>query len=210
MLERMDLKLTIMISGGICLLTGIVVFSASISQAVAQMGQMQMHNSNATAEMRNMVFGGYENSTLGINFQHPKNWPISTQDIGPITVIKLNTTRESDMNTIPPIILLSVGALPQNSKTLDDLTRINMAEAAKTNNFHLIESNATNLGGIGAKKILYLYSSDDPSLTLPLKSMDIWTVKNGKKYTFSYIDVQRDFDKQLPVVNKILDSVKIK
>ena len=51
---------------------------------------------------------------------------------------------------------------------------------------------------------------DDFALfVLPLKSMDIWTIKNGKKYTFSYIDAQRDFDKQLPVVNKILDSIKI-
>ncbi len=207
--ERIDRMLIIMISGAICLLAGITVFSPSISPVVAQMGQMQMNNSNTTSAMRNMVFVGYENSTLGINFQHPKDWSILTQETGPVTVIKLNTTRQNDMAVIPPIILFSVGALPENGKTLPDLTRINMAEAAKTNNFHLIESNATNLGGVGAKKILYSYSSDDPSLTFPLKSMDIWTVKNGKKYTFSYIDTQRDFDKQLPLVNKILDSYKI-
>ena len=206
---RIGPKTIIMILSATCLVTCFIVAATLFSQVTAQMEHMQMLSNNATANLSNIIFGEYDNSTLGIKFQHPKSWPTSTQEIGPITIIKLNTTRQSDMGIIPPVVLFSVGPLPQNGKTLDDVTRINMAEAAKVNNFQLIESNATQLGGIGAKWILYSYSSSDPSVTFPLKSMDIWTVKNGKKYTFSFIDAQREFDRQLPVVNKIIESIKI-
>lgn len=205
--EHIDRRLSVLILGAICILTSIAVSSVSLTQVTAQMKHMQ--NMNATADTRTIAFEAYENSSLGIKFQHPKDWPVSTQKIGPTTVIRLNSTRQSDMDIIPPIILVSVEGLPQSDKTLDDLTRTNMAEAAKVNNFHLIESNTTKLGDHVAKKILYSYNSDDPSLTFPLKSMDIWTASNGKKYTFSYIDAQREFAKQLPVVNKILGSIKI-
>jgi len=207
MLEPIDRKLNIVILGAICIITSIVVTSASLTQAMAQMNHIQ--NNNATANKRTMVSEAYENPSLGIKLQHPKDWSVSTQKLGQTTVIRLNSTRQSDMETIPPIVLVSIAALPQSSKTLDDLTRTNMAEVAKVNNFHLIESNTTKLGDHVAKKILYSYNSDDPSLTFPFKSMDIWTVSNGKKYTFSYIDAQREFVKQLPVVNKILGSIKI-
>jgi len=207
MLEPLDRKLNIAILGTICTIAFIVVVSASLTQAMAQMNHIQ--NNNATANKRTMVFEPYENPSLGIKLQHPKDWPVSTQKLGQTTVIRLNSTRQSDMETIPPVILVSIEALPQSSKTLDDLTRSNMADAAKLNNFHLIESNTTQLGDHVAKKILYSYSSDDPSLTFPLKSMDIWTVSNGKKYIFSYIDAQHEFVKQLPIVNKILGSIKI-
>lgn len=207
MQERIDRKLTKVLLGAICILMSIAVSSGSLTPVTAQM--KHMHNNNATADKPTIAFEAYENSSLGIKFQHPKDWPVSTQKIGPTTVIRLNSTRQTGMDIIPPIILVSVESLPQSGKTLDGLTRTNMAEAAKVNNFHLIESNTTKLGDHVAKKILYSYNSDDPSLTFPLKSMDIWTLSNGKKYTFSYIDAQREFAKQLPIVNKILGSIKI-
>ena len=89
-----------------------------------------IQNNNPTANKRTMVFQPYENLSLGIRPPTSKGWPVSTQKLGRTTVIRLNSTRQSDMETIPPVILISIGALPQSSKTLDDLTRSNMAEAA--------------------------------------------------------------------------------
>lgn len=202
------LMLVIVMLGAVCILTSVTTASVPFGQASAQMEHMQ--NSNAATKMRVRVFDVYENPTLGIKFQHPRDWPVLTQKIGQTTVIKLNSTRQSDMDIIPPTISISIGNLPQNGKTLDNLTRVNMAQAANTTGFHLNESNLTKLGGILAKRIIYTYRSDDPVLTLPLTSMDIWTVKDGKKYTFSYIDAQSEFTKQLPIVNKILKSFEIK
>ena len=112
MLEHIDRRLSILILGAICTITSIVLSSASLTQAIAQMNHIQ--NNNATANKRTMVFEPYENPSLGIKFQHPKDWPVSTQKLGQTTVIRLNSTRQSDMETIPPIILVSIGALPQS------------------------------------------------------------------------------------------------
>jgi hypothetical protein len=204
-IDRMLLITTL----AIFILTSMMVISSvSLAKVVAQMEHMQ--NNNATIETGTKAYEIYENSTLGIKLQHPRDWPVSVQEIGPATVIKFNSTRQSEMDTIPPVVLVSIGKLPPGNRTLADLTRINMAEAAKIKGFHLIESNATKLGGLDARKIVYSYSSYDPSLTFPLNSMDIWTVNYGKKYTFSFIDTQHEFTKQLPAVKKILDSLEIK
>lgn len=204
-IDRMLLITTL----AICILTSVMVISSvSFAKVIAQMEHM--HNNNATIDTGPKAYKMYENSTLGIKLQHPRDWPVSAHKIGPTMVIKFNSTRQSEMDTIPPVVLISIGKLPPGNKTLADLTRINMAEAAKTKGFHLIESNATKLGGLDAKKIIYSYNSYDPSLTFPLNSMDIWTVNNGKKYTFSFIDTQHEFTKQLPTVKKILDSLEIK
>lgn len=169
------------------------------------MSHIRISQTNATEPVK---FVAYKNPALAIKVQHPIDWTISAREYGDLMLVEFNTTKASHMSILPPTVLITVGKLPTGIKTLDNLTRLNIAEAKKVQNFRIIESNGTTLSGLPAHKITYTYTSD-PSLNIHIMSMDIWTIKYDKRYTFSYLDTQAEFLKELPIIKKIVNSFQI-
>jgi hypothetical protein len=64
------------------------------------------------------------------------------------------------------------------------------------------------LAGIPAHKIVYTFESADPAIQLPFKSMNVWTIKEGKTYNFSYTQTRSQYIKYLPVLEHMISSFK--
>jgi hypothetical protein len=96
--------------------------------------------------------------------------------------------------------------------TLNSLTKQNIDLANLTlPNFDLVESIKTTFANSPAYKIVYTFI--DPSIKSPtipqFQSMNVWTIKGDKIYTLSYSQPIQEYATYLPVVQQIIDSLKI-
>lgn len=88
--------------------------------------------------------------------------------------------------------------LPFHNMTLEEYTnsQINPLEEK------LLESNTTILAGIPGYKIVFTSIQG-------LKTMQVWTIKNDKAYIITYVAQEEDYEKELQVAQKIIDSFEI-
>ena len=97
-----------------------------------------------------------------------------------------------------------------NNSTLEELTDRNLELAKSLPDFNVTEFNRTSiLSGIPAYKIVYTFA-DPGSPLLPLfKSMNLWTIKEGKAYTISYSASESEFSNHLETIQSMIDSFMI-
>jgi serine/threonine-protein kinase len=67
---------------------------------------------------------------------------------------------------------------------------------------NLLESSTTTLADIPGYKIVF-------SNIEGLKTMQVWTVKDDKAYIITYVAKEEDYEKDLQIVQKIIDSFEI-
>ena len=172
----------------------------------------------------------YENSTLGIRIEHPTNWkPFEKTSVATSSdVIEFIPFVESEHDPLAPFFSISIedlekvkvsqkvgnesalGTRINNNSALEVLTDRNLELAKSLPDFNITESNRTSiLSGIPAYKIVYTFA-DPGSPLLPLfKSMNLWTVKDGKAYTISYSASASEFSNYLETIQNMIDSFMI-
>lgn len=172
----------------------------------------------------------YENSTLGIRIEHPTNWkPFEKTSVATSAdVIEFIPFVESEHDPLTPFFSISIedlekvkvsqkvgnesvlGTRINNNSALEILTNRNLELAKSLPDFNITEFNRTSiLSGIPAYKIVYTFS-DPGSPLLPLfKSMNLWTVKDGKAYTISYSASESEFSNHLETIQNMIDSFTI-
>jgi hypothetical protein len=190
-----------------------------------------LNNSDATLTIpaTKIKYAVYNNHSTGIKFLYPSGWePIlkksSDSNTAVIEILFPNITGSSNTSGIhwhgpsTSFITLSIvnTSSPYNSTspitTLNSLTKQNLNLANSTlPNFDLIESNKTTFANNPAYRIVYTFI--DPSIkstTIPqFQSMNVWTIKGDKIYTLSYSQPIQEYAIYLPVVQRIIDSLKI-
>lgn len=65
----------------------------------------------------------------------------------------------------------------------------------------VLESNSTSLAGLPAREIVFADGG--------LRTMQVWTIKDGMVYTISYISDEEDFQNDLMVANRMIESFQI-
>ena len=172
----------------------------------------------------------YENSTLGIRIEHPTNWkPFEKTSVATSAdVIEFIPFVESEHDPLAPFFSISIedlekvkvsqkvgnesvlGTRINNNSALEILTNRNLELAKSLPDFNITEFNRTSiLSGIPAYKIVYTFA-DPGSPLLPLfKSMNLWTVKDGKVYTISYSASESEFSNHLETIQNMIDSFMI-
>jgi len=172
----------------------------------------------------------YENSTLGIRIEHPTNWkPFEKTSVATSAdVIEFIPFVESEHDPLTPFFSISIedlekvkvsqkvgnesvlGTRINNNSALEILTNRNLELAKSLPDFNITEFNRTSiLSGIPAYKIVYTFA-DPGSPLLPLfKSMNSWTVKDGKAYTISYSASESEFSNHLETIQNMIDSFMI-
>jgi eukaryotic-like serine/threonine-protein kinase len=144
----------------------------------------------------NNTFNLYENPTYGIQIQYPSNWgrlDLSfLQDSADIDFYPLRDT------SLAKNLKIQVKNLPFHNMTLEEYTntQINPTEE------NLLESNTTTLSGIPGYKIVFTNLEG-------LKTMQVWTIKDDKEYIITYVAKEEDYEKDLQIVQKMIDSFKI-
>ena len=75
-------------------------------------------------------------------------------------------------------------------------TQVNLLEE------NLLESSTTTLADIPGYKIVFTNIEG-------LKTMRVWTIKDDKTYIITYLAQEEDYEKELQVAQKMIDSFEI-
>jgi hypothetical protein len=186
-------------------------------------GQQQQNdssnNSTQTINLQNITsqqeprsvneseFATYVSPELGIQIEHPIDWsPIIREFADDVQVLEFNASRSEMMQLLPPTVRISSAPQP-DIQSLDQLTKSLITIASDYPRFDLKENATQALGSVTAQKVLYTYGSGDPSQQFTLQAMDIWTLKDGTRYVFSYIAPLSEFSLNLPVVEHMIRSL---
>lgn len=149
----------------------------------------------------------YVSPELGIQIEHPIDWsPIIREYADNVQVLEFNASRSEMMQLLPPTVRISSTPQP-DIQSLDQLTKSLITIASDYPRFDLKENATQALGNVTAQKVLYTYGSGDPSQQFTLQAMDIWTLKDGTRYVFSYIAPLSEFSLNLPVVDHMIGSL---
>ena len=152
-------------------------------------------------------FATYVSPVLGIQIDHPTNWsPIVREYADNVQVLEFNASRSEMMQLLPPTVRISAAPQP-DIQSLSQLTESLVAVASDYPRFNLRENGTDTLGNVTAQKILYTYGSEDPSQQFTLQALDIWALKDGKRYVFSYIAPTSEFSLNLPVAERMIRSL---
>jgi eukaryotic-like serine/threonine-protein kinase len=155
----------------------------------------QQHQTITIAQTSN-TFRIYENPTYGIQIQYPSDWgrlDLSfLQDSADIDFYPLSDT------SLAKNLKIQVENLPFHNMTLEEYTntQINPIEE------NLLESNTTTLADIPGYKIVFTSIEG-------LKTMQVWTVKDDKAYIITYVAQEVDYEKDLQIAQKMIDSFEI-
>jgi hypothetical protein len=197
----------------------------SIISTQSSLGQLQqsdntaISNSSQTVNLQNItsqqqprsindtVFSTYISPELGIQIDHPTDWsPLTREYADDVLVLEFNASRSEMMQLLPPTVRISSAPQPDISN-LDQLTNSLLAIASDYPRFSLKENSTQSLGNLTAQKVLYTYGTADPSQQFTLQAMDIWTLKDGKRYVISYIAPMSEFSMNLPVVEHMIRTL---
>lgn len=152
-------------------------------------------------------FATYVSPELGIQIEHPIDWsPIIREFADEVQVLEFNASRSEMMQLLPPTVRISSAPQP-DIQSLDQLTKSLITIASDYPRFDLKENATQALGNVTAQRVLYTYGSGDPSQQFTLQAMDIWTLKDGTRYVFSYIAPLSEFSLNLPVVEHMIGSL---
>jgi hypothetical protein len=152
-------------------------------------------------------FATYVSPALGIQIDHPTNWsPIVREFADSVQVLEFNASRSEMMQLLPPTVRISTAPQP-DIQSLSQLTESLLAVASDYPRFNLRENGTDTLGNVTAQKILYTYGSGDPSQQFTLQALDVWALKDGKRYVFSYIAPTSEFSLNLPVAERMIRSL---
>ena len=79
-------------------------------------------------------------------------------------------------------------------------------------NYSNIEYNRTSLAGNNAFNVSYTFPKQDHNSpeNKEYKIIQIWTIKNDKAYTITYMTEKSRFLQYLPTINKMINSFEIK
>ena len=142
------------------------------------------------------TFRIYENPTYGIQIQYPSDWGSLDlsflQDSADIDFYPLSDT------SLAKNVKLQVENLPFHNMTLEEYTntQINPTEE------NLLESSAATLADIPGYKIVFTNVAG-------LKTMQVWTIKDDKAYIITYVAKEEDYENDLQIVQKMIDSFEI-
>jgi hypothetical protein len=180
--------------------------NGNVTEAI-NIENLTSHFQQAVRSVNETEFSTYVSPELGLRIEHPSNWsPIVKKFDDDVQVLEFNTTRTAIMQLLPPTVRISSAPQP-DMQNLSQLTESLLAIAGSYPGFALKENTTAALGNVTAEKVLYTYESGDPTQQFTLQSMDIWTLKDGKRYVFSYIAPVPEFPINLQIVEQMIRSI---
>jgi hypothetical protein len=148
--------------------------------------------------------------STGLRIAYPKGW--IANDLGNGTV-RFSTPLRTDLMRFTVNVVNIPPSLQQNL-TLDRLVDVNLnALEQQLSNFTLFESNQTTISANEnqtAHKIVYTNNNKNPNLPLSFKTMQIFAVRDGQAYTISYVSEESQYQRFLPTIERMLDSITFK
>ncbi len=155
---------------------------------------------------KNKDWISYENPNYGITLQYPNNRTTKTVQN---TIFSAFSPIEQDWDKFQENINLVISN--NFGQNLDKFSAQQIDILKKSTNFEnfvLEDEWYTNFGWSDWYKIIY--TGKLKWYDIPLKRMQMWTLKWNSAYIFTYNAEQSNFDKYIDKINEILKSLKIK
>ena len=151
----------------------------------------------ATAQTAELNFVPYSNPTFGIRTEYPADW--GRLDLS----FLLNNSADIDFYPLDDTsgskhIRIQVETIPSaQNMTFEQYSnaRINSTEG------QILESNSTTLAGLPAREIVFT--------NVGLRTIQVWTIKDNRAYTITYVAEEEDFQNDLDVANRMTESFQI-
>lgn len=157
----------------------------------------------AFAQQTSTNFITYSNSTYGIKLQYPSNW--DKQENG----TKQDT--QTDVVSFSPPVSNSNASLDVSTdsgvsgESIAEYSSGSLSDLHSFKNFKLIESTNTILAGLPAYRLIYTSENENTIV----KDMEIGTIKGDTAYLLTYEGGVNEYDKYLPVAQKMIDSFQL-
>jgi PDZ domain-containing protein/photosystem II reaction center protein PsbP len=170
---------------------------------------MKFNASETTQQSQSELrFKTYTNPIYKLSLTYPVNWKISrpqTFEAGRYGFESFFSPYRNTSQTIPGQVILSIMNFSHNIP-LKEFTNINNKDLMELEDFKLLKSNSTLLAQEPARAITYNYTESETGD--PVKSMEIWTVKDDKAYILTYAAEPSDYDSYLSIAEKMINSFK--
>ncbi|MDQ6724488.1 MAG: hypothetical protein M3Z01_09560 [Thermoproteota archaeon] len=172
-------------------------------------------SSDTKAQTTNVEYNMYNNSKWGIKIEVPSTW-VYNEENAQVLFLSPTDNISSNNGGYRTVSTLGIGienvATNSNKTSLIQLA-INTTKGSLTN-FHLDNSNTTMLAGSPANEIIY--SGKTPTGN-DAKGLIVWKAKDTKLHSITYSVVtsgpssaaSREFERQLPVINHMIESFEI-
>jgi serine/threonine-protein kinase len=152
----------------------------------------------------NNNFLTYQDSALGIKIDYPVGW---THELHAGSLVTFLASLESDSNTYPAGLGVTVKHLGSRNTSLNEVTKVQIKNLTQSHpDFKLVESTNSILAGNIAHKIVF---SATDNMIHERKAMQIWTFKGDNAYLITYKAEPGKYSKYLPTVQKMIDSFQI-
>jgi hypothetical protein len=141
----------------------------------------------------------YNNTNLGFSLEYPTNWEKEES----LTFV---SPQGGIGNRTPEAISITTEVLPTSDFNLERYTEAALGQVEVFQDFRLLNSSSTTLGGLPAHIIVYTFTDESQT---PLQNLQVWTVKDGTAYVITYGGTPEEFDSSLPAFQRIIDSFSL-
>jgi hypothetical protein len=190
-----------------------LMFYNTHKEIMAQIITMPSQGNNTT-NTTTISYLTYENPTYAIRIQYPSDWEkIEFNQIGNSVnlVVIFRSLPENSLDIKLENLVIEVGNLPFKNIPLGEVIKANINNLKKSlTDFELNESTTITIaGGNRAHKIVYTYREEQEN-NEQAKIMQVLMIKSDKAYLITYTAEQRKYDSYLPIIEKMIDSLRIK
>ena len=155
------------------------------------------------AVLNSSTYVSYNGSKYGFNVQYPSNWNISEDASGVWFFSPINETAN-----------IRFESQPSQNLSLSDAVQVQFFLARESyKGLDKISTNMTNLDGNPANRTDYKFKMEFPKFlgtdVVDYTAFQISSIKGEKLYTLTYFAPPESFNIFLPIVEKMLSSIKI-
>jgi hypothetical protein len=141
----------------------------------------------------------YNNPNLGFSLEYPTNWEKEES----LTFV---SPQGGIGNRTPEVISITTEVLPTSDFNLERYTEAALSQVEVFQDFRLLNSSSTTLGGLPANLIVYTFTDESQT---PLQNLQVWAVKDGMAYVITYGGTPEEFDSSLPAFQSVIDSFSL-
>jgi tetratricopeptide (TPR) repeat protein len=150
-----------------------------------------------------VTFLTYRNSTIGIQIQYPSNWDLEKHGLTP-TQPGVIFTSPVDMNSSNYPVKLFLYIDSSEGKSLEKLTFDQLTQL-RNDSDTILSANTINISrNHPASQVLYTGEISG----LPTKELTVYAIDNDQAYTIWYLAQPNTFNKYIPYVQKMIDSIR--
>jgi hypothetical protein len=196
---QLTLALLATLSSGFIMFQGAGIYNAASAQpAAAPSGGTNMSGNQTMGSSSSTGLVPYNNPNLGFSLEYPSDWQKEES-------LSFTTPQRGTSDRSPEVINVVTEVLPSSNFSLDSYTDAAMSQVESFENFQLLNSSSTTLGGLPAHMIVYTFTDEQT----PLQNLQAWTVKDGVAYIITYGGVPEEFDSSLPDLQSVMNSFRL-